>query len=152
MQLGRVAKNRQRGQMCSMRKGSSRVRRGFELSTSQLLLSILSVHTEKHKEMQTLEQANATLVKEISELEKEMQRYTTALKEHEQHCTLSCWSGPSIPHMSTSSSHQSFNNPKPSEEPVFPTHDPAAPDVSLAELLDRTDWVPWDFDIRLPPF
>ncbi|KAK2860466.1 hypothetical protein Q7C36_004632 [Tachysurus vachellii] len=105
-----------------------------------------------HEEMQTLEQANANLLKEISELEKEMQCYTTALKEHEPHCTLSCWSGPSIPHMSTSNSHQFFNNPKTGEEPAFPTHDPAAPDVSLAELLNRTDWVPWDFDIRLPPF
>ncbi|XP_058251126.1 basic leucine zipper transcriptional factor ATF-like [Hemibagrus wyckioides] len=105
-----------------------------------------------HEEMQTLERSNAALLKEISELEKEKQHYTTALKEHEPQCTLSCWSGPSITDMSTSNFLQTFNNPKPEEEPIFPTHDPAAPDESLADLLDKADWIPWDFDIRLPPF
>lgn len=104
-----------------------------------------------HEELQTLERSNAALVKEISELEKELQRYTTTLKEHEPHCTLSCWSAPSIPDMSTSDFPQPFNS-SPVEEPIFPVHDPTAPDLSLAELLDRTDWMPWDSDIRLPPF
>lgn len=103
------------------------------------------------QELQTLERSNAALVKEISELEKELQRYTTTLKEHEPHCTLSCWSAPSIPDMSTSDFPQPINS-NPGEEPIFPTHDPTALDFSLAELLDRTEWMPWDSDIRLPPF
>ncbi|MCI4377400.1 hypothetical protein PGIGA_G00203190 [Pangasianodon gigas] len=104
-----------------------------------------------HEELQTLERSNAALVKEISELEKELQHYTTALKEHEPQCTLSCWSGPPIPDMSTSDFPQPFN-PNPGEESIFPTHDPTTLDVSLAELLDETEWMPWDSDIRLPPF
>ncbi|KAK3546437.1 hypothetical protein QTP70_026381, partial [Hemibagrus guttatus] len=128
MLLGRVAKSRQREQMSSMSSCFSQ------------------------QEMQTLERSNAALLKEISELQKEKQHYTTALKEHEHQCTLSCWSGPSITDMSTSNFLQTFNSPKPEEEPIFPTHDPAAPDESLADLLDKADWTPWDFDIRLPPF
>ncbi|KAM9501708.1 basic leucine zipper transcriptional factor ATF-like [Clarias gariepinus] len=108
-----------------------------------------------HEELQTLERSNAALVKEISELEKEMQHYTTALKEHEPHCTLSSWSGPSIPNTSTSDFPQPFN-PNPVEELIFPIHDSTAePNVSLIDILDRTvgqDWLPWDSDFNFSAF
>lgn len=103
------------------------------------------------QELQTLERSNTALVKEISELEKELEQYTTALKEHEPHCTLSCWAGPSIPNTSTSDFPQPFN-PNSGEEPIFPMHDPTTPDSSLDELLCRTDWMSWDSNVTLSPF
>uniref|UniRef100_A0AAR2L5R4 BZIP domain-containing protein n=1 Tax=Pygocentrus nattereri TaxID=42514 RepID=A0AAR2L5R4_PYGNA len=46
-------------------------------------------------EVSTLETSNAAYVKEIAELKKELQHYTTILKEHEPHCTVQCLPGPS---------------------------------------------------------
>ncbi|KAF7706357.1 basic leucine zipper transcriptional factor ATF-like [Silurus meridionalis] len=104
-----------------------------------------------HEELQTLERSNSALVKEISELQKELHCYTTALKEHEPHCILSCWSGPSNQDMSTSDLPQPFN-PNPGDQSILPMTDPITPDVSLSELLDRADWTTWDPDIRFPQF
>lgn len=103
------------------------------------------------QEMQTLERSNTALAKEISQLEKELERYVTALKEHEPHCTLSCWSGTSIPNTSTSDLPQPFS-PNPGGEPNFPVNDPTIPDSSLDELLCRTDWMSWDSDLPLSSF
>uniref|UniRef100_A0A671NPG8 Si:dkey-23i12.7 n=1 Tax=Sinocyclocheilus anshuiensis TaxID=1608454 RepID=A0A671NPG8_9TELE len=58
-------------------------------------------HTEKadllHEELQTLEQSNAAFVKEIAELKKELQLYTSALEQHIPHCTKLCPFEPSAP-------------------------------------------------------
>uniref|UniRef100_A0A8C0YMM1 Basic leucine zipper ATF-like transcription factor 2 n=2 Tax=Cyprinus carpio TaxID=7962 RepID=A0A8C0YMM1_CYPCA len=43
-----------------------------------------------HEELQTLEQSNAAFIKEIAELKKELQFYTTALEQHIPHCTKLC--------------------------------------------------------------
>ncbi|XP_072542927.1 basic leucine zipper transcriptional factor ATF-like [Salminus brasiliensis] len=100
-----------------------------------------------HEELQALEQSNAAYVKEIADLKKELQHYTTVLKEHEPHCTVRCWSGPSVP--LTASTPSTFpsdvtQTSHPSPVPDLPLLPSPIPELSLAELLDRTDWLPWD--------
>ncbi|XP_052416100.1 basic leucine zipper transcriptional factor ATF-like [Carassius gibelio] len=111
-------------------------------------------HTEKadmlHEELQTLEQSNAAFIKEIAELKKELQFYTTALEQHIPHCTKQCPFEPSVnvtggPSTATpSTSDITFNSdPNPLPELAFlPDTDSA--DFSLADLLDSADWCPWD--------
>lgn len=103
-----------------------------------------------HEELQNLERANATFVKEIADLKKELQRYTTALKEHESHCALPCWPESEmpvtgyIPSTSTSNVIQNSNLNSNEEQPFLPVLDPPAQEISLADLLDRTDWLTWE--------
>ncbi|XP_062849638.1 basic leucine zipper transcriptional factor ATF-like 3 [Trichomycterus rosablanca] len=97
-----------------------------------------------HEELQTLECSNAAFVKEIAELKKELQHYTTALNEHETHCTLLHWPTPSVPVTASGPSKSTSNliqNPNPSEELfLLSTQDTATEDFSLAEILD--EWLP----------
>ncbi|XP_066538181.1 basic leucine zipper transcriptional factor ATF-like [Hoplias malabaricus] len=99
-----------------------------------------------HEELQALEQSNAAYVKEIAELKKELQHYRTVLKEHEPHCT-AFWPGPSVPLTASKTSEPTSDltpafNPNLVSEISFPSS--PTPESSLSELLDRTDWLPWD--------
>ncbi|XP_017565324.1 basic leucine zipper transcriptional factor ATF-like 3 [Pygocentrus nattereri] len=102
-----------------------------------------------HEELQTLETSNAAYVKEIAELKKELQHYTTILKEHEPHCTVQCLPGPSVPFTASTPSTTTSDltptfdsNPIP-EVPVLPLPTPE-PGFCLVDLLERNEWLPWD--------
>ncbi|KAI4895754.1 hypothetical protein NFI96_024061 [Prochilodus magdalenae] len=102
-----------------------------------------------HEELQSLEQSNAAFVKEIAELKKELQHYTTILKEHEPHCTVQHWPGPSVPFTASTASATTsdltpaFNPNSVPELPLLPSLTPET-GFSLTDLLDRTEWLPWD--------
>ncbi|XDV18529.1 hypothetical protein PO909_024199 [Leuciscus waleckii] len=103
-----------------------------------------------HKELQNLEQSNTAFKKEIAELKKELQIYTTALEQHEPHCTKLCPYGPpvSVPAgPSTAAPSTSDLNfvPEPnvfSDLSFLP--DTNSVDLPLTGLLDSSDWSPWD--------
>ncbi|TRY81767.1 hypothetical protein DNTS_007928 [Danionella cerebrum] len=93
-----------------------------------------------HEEFQALEQSNATLVKEISELKKEVQIYTTALERHEPHCTkLNPASSVSAAPSTASPSTSSFIP----EQNLLP-YGTVLPDINSVSLADLFDWTPWD--------
>ncbi|KAK9971501.1 hypothetical protein ABG768_024865 [Culter alburnus] len=101
-------------------------------------------------ELQSLEQSNAAIRKEIAELEKELKMYTTALEQHEPHCTKPCPYGPSagVPAgPSTATPFTSDSNFIPELNP-FPDltllPDTNSVDLPLTGLLDSSDWSPWD--------
>ncbi|XP_051563694.1 basic leucine zipper transcriptional factor ATF-like isoform X2 [Myxocyprinus asiaticus] len=101
-----------------------------------------------HEELQTLEQSNAAYVKEIDELRKEIQIYTTALEQHEPHCTKLSLCGPSLPISvcpSTATPPTSdftfVSEPNPLQDLGFLS---ASPHNSLTDLLDSSDWSSWD--------
>ncbi|XP_018962340.1 basic leucine zipper transcriptional factor ATF-like [Cyprinus carpio] len=111
-------------------------------------------HTEKadllHEELQNLEQSNATFVKEIAELKKELQLYTTALEQHIPHCTKLCPFEPSVtvtggPSTATPSTSDITFSTDPNFLPdlaFLPESNSAG--ISLTDLLDSSDWYPWD--------
>ncbi|XP_067307664.1 basic leucine zipper transcriptional factor ATF-like 3 [Pseudorasbora parva] len=103
-----------------------------------------------HEELQTLEQSNAAFRKEIAELKKELQSYTTALEQHEPHCTKPCLYGPSVslpvgPSTAApcTSDFSFISEPNLFSELTF-LPDTNSVDVPLTELLDSSDWSPWD--------
>ncbi|XP_016316879.1 basic leucine zipper transcriptional factor ATF-like [Sinocyclocheilus anshuiensis] len=111
-------------------------------------------HTEKadllHEELQTLEQSNAAFVKEIAELKKELQLYTSALEQHIPHCTKLCPFEPSAPvtggpsTASPSTSDITFStDPNLLPDLAF-LPESNSMDISLTDLLDSSDWCPWD--------
>uniref|UniRef100_A0A3B1JX73 Basic leucine zipper ATF-like transcription factor 2 n=1 Tax=Astyanax mexicanus TaxID=7994 RepID=A0A3B1JX73_ASTMX len=102
------------------------------------------------QELQALEQSNAAFVKEIDDLKKELQHYHTVLKEHEPHCTVHCLSQPSVPFTAsipstfTTDMTPSLFNPSPVQDLPLPPSSIPESEISLADLLDRADWLPWD--------
>ncbi|XP_051992236.1 basic leucine zipper transcriptional factor ATF-like [Xyrauchen texanus] len=106
-----------------------------------------------HEELQTLEQSNAAYVKEIDELRKELQIYTTALEQHEPHCTKLSVCGPSLPISvgpSTATPPTSdftfVSEPNPLQDVELLLASPHnAVDFSITDLLDSSDWSSWDF-------
>ncbi|XP_051563685.1 uncharacterized protein LOC127446636 isoform X1 [Myxocyprinus asiaticus] len=106
------------------------------------------VFFQDNLELQTLEQSNAAYVKEIDELRKEIQIYTTALEQHEPHCTKLSLCGPSLPISvcpSTATPPTSdftfVSEPNPLQDLGFLS---ASPHNSLTDLLDSSDWSSWD--------
>ncbi|XP_055056335.1 uncharacterized protein batf2 [Misgurnus anguillicaudatus] len=104
-----------------------------------------------HEELQSLERSNAAYLKEIAELKKELQIYTTALEQHEPHCIKLCPSVPMTvqggPSTATppSSDFTFVPDPTPLPELAFlPGLPHNSVEFSLTELLDNTDWHPWD--------
>ncbi|XP_059365030.1 basic leucine zipper transcriptional factor ATF-like [Carassius carassius] len=100
-----------------------------------------------HKELQTLEHSNATFVKEIAELKKELQLYTTALEQHIPHCTKLCPFEPSVtvtggPSSTPSTSDIKFSPNLLPDLAFLPESNSV--DISLTDLLDSSDWGPWD--------
>ncbi|KAK2913661.1 hypothetical protein QQF64_030568 [Cirrhinus molitorella] len=103
-----------------------------------------------HEELQTLEQSNAAFIKEIAELKKELQLYSTALEQHIPHCTKLCpfESSVTAPEgLSTatpSTSDITFNTDSNllSDLTFLPDTNPA--NISLTDLLDSSDWCSWD--------
>ncbi|XP_076828757.1 basic leucine zipper transcriptional factor ATF-like [Brachyhypopomus gauderio] len=99
-----------------------------------------------HEELQALEQSNAAYVKEIAELKKELQHYTTVLQDHEPQCTLVCWATPSVPNTASMPSNSTSElpqiipsiGPEPSFMPVS-TQDQIS-QFSLCDFLDRDEW------------
>ncbi|ROJ33108.1 Basic leucine zipper transcriptional factor ATF-like 3 [Anabarilius grahami] len=103
-----------------------------------------------HEELQSLEQSNAAIRKEIAELEKELEMYTTALEQHEPHCTKPCPYGQSVGVPAGPSTATPFtldSNFVPELNP-FPDltslPDTNSVDLPLTGLLDCSDWSPWD--------
>ncbi|KAI2662764.1 Basic leucine zipper transcriptional factor ATF-like 3 [Labeo rohita] len=103
-----------------------------------------------HEELQALEQSNAAFIKEIAELKKELQLYTTALEQHIPHCTKMCPFEPSVstpggPSTATPSTSDITFNSDPnllSDLTFLADTNPA--NLSLTDLLDSSDWCPWD--------
>lgn len=123
----------------------------FQLNSSQdctvYKLIYLFIFTQ---ELQNLEQSNATFVKEIAELKKELQLYTTALEQHIPHCTKLCPFEPSVtvtggPSTATPSTSDITFSTDPNFLPdlaFLPESNSAG--ISLTDLLDSSDWYPWD--------
>ncbi|XP_073692735.1 uncharacterized protein batf2 [Garra rufa] len=101
-------------------------------------------------ELQTLEQSNAAFIKEIAELKKELQLYTTALEQHIPHCTKLCpfessVTAPEGPSTATPSTSDITFNADPnllSDLTFLPDTNPA--NLSLSDLLDSSDWCSLD--------
>ncbi|XP_062372569.1 basic leucine zipper transcriptional factor ATF-like [Sardina pilchardus] len=113
-----------------------------------------------HEEMQFLERSNAAFEKEIEDLRAELQRYTTALQQHEPQCSLQGQSrlAASVPPQAKAFSSTSANTSRPAlsidsvavavtgAPSSLPTH-PGQPisEFSLSELFESTDWTPpWE--------
>ncbi|KAI7814608.1 basic leucine zipper transcriptional factor ATF-like [Triplophysa rosa] len=105
-----------------------------------------------HEELQTLEQSNAAYLKEIAELKKELQFYTTALEQHEPHCIKLCPHGPPV--SMTVQGCPSTATPPPSDIPdpnplpldldFFSGSPHNSTEMSLTELIDSSEFSPWD--------
>ncbi|XP_051509315.1 basic leucine zipper transcriptional factor ATF-like [Myxocyprinus asiaticus] len=105
-----------------------------------------------HMELQNLEQSNAAYVKEIAELRKEIQIYTTALEQHGPFCTKVSLCGPSLP----ISADPSTATPATADFTFVSDLNPlpdlgflsASPhnsvDFALSDLLESSDWSSWD--------
>ncbi|KAG5260969.1 hypothetical protein AALO_G00298530 [Alosa alosa] len=108
-----------------------------------------------HEEMQFLELSNAAFEREIADLQAELQRYTTALQQHEPQCSLhgqSRLAGSVSPQVkafqftSTNTSIPALNIDSVAVASAPPTHPgEAISDFSLSELFQTTDWTaPWE--------
>ncbi|KAM9424513.1 uncharacterized protein batf2 [Pholidichthys leucotaenia] len=84
-----------------------------------------------HKELQSLEQSNTALQKEISSLKKELAMYQMTLKQHEPYCHLSSSTTPSP----SSSTSLAVPSPTKSSSPRVP---PQASYTSLATAASAT--------------
>lgn len=126
----------------------------FQLNSCQCCivykLNYIFIYLFFTQELQTLEQSNATFIKEIAELKKELQFYTTALEQHIPHCTKLCPFEPSVsvpggPSTATPyTSDITFNSdPNLLPELAF-LPDTNSADLSLTDILDSDDWCPWD--------
>lgn len=108
-----------------------------------------------HEELQFLERSNATFEREIADLKAELKRYTTALQQHEPHCSLFdpsriTGNGPqqaktAFSSTSTTSSVPALNvsSPPVASAPSLSVQPGEAfSELSLSELLESTDWIP----------
>ncbi|XP_048091715.1 uncharacterized protein batf2 isoform X3 [Alosa alosa] len=133
---------------------------GFFMDTKNHAESSTSFSGEESQsssdwEMQFLELSNAAFEREIADLQAELQRYTTALQQHEPQCSLhgqSRLAGSVSPQVkafqftSTNTSIPALNIDSVAVASAPPTHPgEAISDFSLSELFQTTDWTaPWE--------